>query len=306
MTDGEPMQFLFSNFTKASGYFYDSHTTLRHRFITKQIDSRTAAMTNNVEIAKWIEDYGLDSDYVKVRVLGEPPSASDKQFVATPLVTAAMDPLRQPVANLIDAVIIGVDVARFGSDESAIVVRRGRDARSEPMLTFRNLDLTQLSYRVKSLADRLLPDAINVDGGGGFGGAVIDNLRNWNVQNVNEVHFGSTITPDNDYYDMASYMLGQIRDWLKQDGTCLQNDPVLKRQLITREYKMVEGKRGTAIKIESKDEMRAHVDKKESPDRSDALGLTFAVPVGPRNIEKTRAALTGEAYSNVVGADYDR
>ena len=304
MTDGEPMMFLFSNFTKASGYFYDSHTSLRHRFITRQIDSRTAKMTNKVELQKWIDDYGIDSDYVKVRVLGEPPNASDKQFIPTNIVDAAMSPTREPSATLIDPVIIGVDVARFGGDESTIYVRRGLDGRTIPPQHFRSMDTTQLSYAVRKLATELLADAINVDGGG-VGGGVIDNLRNWNVPNVNEILFGGA-SPDDDYANMATYMMGEARTWLKREGATLPNDPILKRQLTTREYHFTDGKKGTAVIIESKDAMREHQDKKESPDRADGFGLTFAVPVGPRDIEKTRAQIAGLPFSNVIGDNYER
>jgi len=49
--------------------------------------------------------------------------------------------------------------------------------------------------------------------------------------------------------------------------------------------------------------MRDHADKKESPDRADGLALTFAVPVGPRDVERTRREISGERFTNVVGID---
>jgi len=302
LTDGEPMMFMFSNPTKASGYFFDSHHEMRHRFKTYNVDSRTARMTNKVLINQWIEDHGLDSDFVKVRVLGEFPVTSDKQFIPSNIVTAARDEKREVLFSTIDPIIVGVDVARFGSDETTVYIRRGRTARWKDPMIFRGLDTHQLSLRLKALADDIMPDAINVDGGGGLGGAVVDNLRNWQVPNVNEVHFGG-VSPEDDYADMATYMMASIRKWLQGEGVTIPNDPVLSRQLTSREYKMVQGKRGTAIKIESKDEMREHQDKKESPDRADGLGLTFAVPVGPRDVERTRREISGERFSNVVGID---
>lgn len=300
MTDGEPMMFLFSNPTKASGYFYDSHNDLRHRFKCRQIDSRTAKMTNKKEIQAWIEDYGMDSDFVKVRVLGEFPITSDRQFIPTNLVTAAMEPEREEKFGPLDPIVMGVDVARYGSDESTIYVRRGRSLRWHQPKIFRGLDNMQLAFEIKKIADEIYPDAINIDSGGGSG--PIDALRLWNVPNVNEILFGGT-SPNDDYMMMATFMMAEFRTWLKQDGVTLPNDPVLKRQIIGREYTMVEGKRGTAIKIESKDEMREHQDKKESPDRCDGCVLTFAVPLGPRDIEKTKAEIRGERFANVVGID---
>lgn len=300
LTDGEPMLFMFSNPTKASGFFFDSHHELRHRFATYNIDSRTAKMTNKALIKEWIDDYGLESDFVKVRVLGEFPVTSDRQFIPTDVVNKAMTLDREPTFTAIDPIILGVDVARYGSDESTIYIRRGRTMRWKEPKIFRGMDNYQLSLEVRKLAEELLPDAINIDSGGGTG--IIDNLRNWGIPNVNEVMFGGT-SPDDDYKDMATFMLAEFRRWLKGDGVTLPIDPILKRQLTSREYSMVEGKRGTVVKIESKDEMRDHADKKESPDRADGGALTFAVPVGPRDERKTRAEMRGEGMVNVVGLD---
>jgi len=63
--------------------------------IRSTIDSRTATRSNKAQIAEWIEDYGLDSDFVKVRVLGLPPSASELQFIDEAKVKAAQQPLRR-------------------------------------------------------------------------------------------------------------------------------------------------------------------------------------------------------------------
>ncbi len=46
-----------------------------------EIDARTVEGVNQEEFARWIEDYGIDSDVVKVRVLGQAPSASELQFI---------------------------------------------------------------------------------------------------------------------------------------------------------------------------------------------------------------------------------
>lgn len=304
LTDGEPMLFMFSNPTKPAGFFFDSHHDMSKRFRTYKIDSRTAKMTNKALINQWIEDWGMESDFVKVRVLGEFPTTGDKQFIPTKLVDDAMDILRDPYATVNDPVIIGVDVARFGDDETTIYVRRGRDARSIPPTIIKGQDTLKTSLLVKKLAEELYADAINVDGGG-VGGGVIDNLRGWGVPNVNEVNFGGT-SLDADYHMMNTYMMAEVRKWLMQQGACLPKDPILRRQLIVRQYGFHQGKTGTQIKIQSKDEMKNDADIKESPDRADGFGLTFAVPVAARSLEKTRAAMAGIPYSNVIGVDYER
>lgn len=302
LTDGEPMFFMFSNPTASSGFFFDSHHDMRHRFKTFQIDSRKARMTNKELIKEWIEDWGIDSDFIKVRVLGEFPLQGNRQFISSALISAAMDEARAPNYTANDPVIIGVDVARYGFNESTIYVRRGRDARTIPPKIFRGLDTVQLAHEVRKVNEELYADAINIDGGYGHG--VIDTLRNWGVPNVNEIHFGG-VSPDAEWDNMATYMMAEARTWLKQANACLPIDPILKRQLSSREYTMVEGKKGTAVRIEPKEAMEKD-DSKESPDRADGFVLTFAVPVAMRDIERTKAIIAGNAPSGVVGVEYDR
>jgi hypothetical protein len=308
LTDGEPFFFMFSNPTAASGYFFDSHHDMAHRFKTYKIDSRTARMTNKKLIAQWIEDWGIDSDFVKVRVLGEFPLTGNRQLIPTNLINAAANAEREPVCVPTDPVIIGVDVARYGGDESTVYVRRGRDGRSIPPRIFRNMDNFQLALEVKKLAEELLADAINIDSG--YGTGVIDTLRNLGVPNVNEVHFGSTIVPDREAANMATYMMLECRKWLKQANVTIPVDPILKRQLAAREYDLIEGTKGTQIRAVSKETMRKEAvgeDREDhSPDRADGFCLTFAVIVPFRDVQRTKAMMTGQGYSSVVGVDYDR
>lgn len=309
LTDGEPMQFLFSNPTQGEGFFYDTHHDMSHRYNTFKVDSRTAGMTNKKQIQEWIEDYGIESNFVKVRVLGEFPSASGRQFIPADIVTAARDAKREPIFVPSDPVAIGVDVARYGGDESTIYVRRGRDGRSTEPKIFRDYDNVQLAHEIRKLNEGLYADAINIDAGHGQG--VIDTLINWGVPNVNEIHFGGT-SPDDEYDNMATYMMAMAREWLKNPHSTIPDDGILSNQLISRRYWMVDSRKGTAIKIESKEEIYKNNEKSaphsahKSPDRADGFCLTFAVPIKVRNVEKTRAEITGQAPTNVVGVEYER
>lgn len=307
LTDGEPFFFMFSNPTAGAGFFYDSHHSMAHRYKTFKIDSRTSRMTNKVLIQQWIDDRGIDSDFVKVRVLGEFPLTGNRQFIEGELLDLAMSPDREPSYTPTDALVLGVDVARFGGDEATIYIRQGRDGRSRPPKIFNGIDTHQLSLEVKKLAEELLPDAINVDAGG-MGVAIIDNLRNWKIPNVYEINFGGT-SPDPEYKGMATYMMGMGREWLKKANTCMPIDPTLRAQAANRKYWMVEGVKITAYQVESKEEIRKRKEKGDedanSPDRSDGFFLTFATPTGARDVAKTRAMLAGETFRNVI-TEYER
>ena len=70
-TDGEAMRFDFGNPTRNQGYFYENCIgKFSKRYIVRSIDSRTVKITNKALFKEWIEDYGEDSDFVKVRVRG--------------------------------------------------------------------------------------------------------------------------------------------------------------------------------------------------------------------------------------------
>ena len=133
-TDGEPMHFVFGNPTRNTGQFhqiFNGH--ISKRWDTDRIDSRTAKMTNKVLIDQWIEDYGLNSDFIRVRVLGRFPKSGDMQFMPNDIVHLAQTRIT-PTYFPDDPLICGVDCARGGADFNYIVFRRGFDARScEPV-----------------------------------------------------------------------------------------------------------------------------------------------------------------------------
>src|SRR5690606_10962212 len=138
MTDGEPMWFAFGNPTRNSGKFFDCFNSMRHRWGNYHVDSRTVQITNKKTIAEWVVDYGEDSDFVRVRVRGVFPRASSMQFIPRDLVDDAMQRELTHTARTIGATaVVGVDVARFGDDESVIRTRIGHDARSIPPKKYR-------------------------------------------------------------------------------------------------------------------------------------------------------------------------
>src|SRR6266481_5302007 len=90
MTDGEPMIFAFGQMTRNTGEFYKvCFGSLAARWVHRHVDSRTSRFTNKEFIAQQIADYGIDSDYIKVRVLGLPPSADELQYIDRARVDAA-------------------------------------------------------------------------------------------------------------------------------------------------------------------------------------------------------------------------
>jgi hypothetical protein len=271
LTDGEPFLFAFGNPTRNTGWFHGAFHSQRHRWTTWQIDSRDVAITNKAQIQQWVDDFGVDSDFVKVRVRGVFPSASSLQFIGRDVVDGAMT--RELPESRGETIVVGVDPARFGSDSSVIYTRVGRDARTWPPIRLRGVDTMQLAARtaehvnfLRSAGHHVL---INVDGGG-VGGGVIDRLRSVGYE-VNEVQFGSRAMDPKTYANRRAEIWGLMKSWL-QVGAIAQDED-LAIDLTSPEYGYTAQDQ---IQLERKESMKAR--GLASPDTADALAVTFAVP----------------------------
>ena len=264
---------VFGNPTRAEGRFHAAFHGLKHRWENIQVDSRSVSFTNKVKIKEWIEDYGEDSDFVKVRVKGEFPTSTDLQFIPTEYVSAARGKhLREEQFNFA-AKIIGVDSAWVGV--CAIYLRQGLMCKK--LATLRNMrdDMAIAGY-VSKFEDEYQADAVFVDMGYGTGIVSAGKMlkRNWSI-----VPFGGEST-DRGYLNKGTDMWRMMRDWLK-DGGAIPDDPVLCEQLTNRQhYVVMTGKNIGKINLESKDDMKER--GVDSPNDADALGLTFAMPVSSR------------------------
>lgn len=271
---------VFGNPTRNTGRFRECFGRFAHRWRTWRVDSRSVRITNKKAIEQWLVDYGEDSDYVRVRVKGEFPRAGSMQFIPGDIVEAARG--RQPEAKLYDPLVMGVDVARFGADQSVIVLRRGRDAKSVPWICLRGANTMELAARIVDLAAVYKPDAIFVDEGG-VGGGVVDRL-NMLKQPVIGVQFGgkadrSIVGSDGmiGYANKRAEMWGNMKDWLR--GGMIPDDPELGAELIAVEYGYALRDGRDTILLEKKVDMKKR--GLPSPDKADALALTFAYPVNP-------------------------
>ena len=126
MTTEGAMWICFGNPTRNTGYFRDFwREKLKGRWRLLTVDSRQAKKANQDEIAEWIKYYGDDSDFVRIRVLGEFPRVSSNQFISEELVQLAAARIITPEEYRHAPLVLGVDVAYFGDDRSIGVLRQG-------------------------------------------------------------------------------------------------------------------------------------------------------------------------------------
>jgi hypothetical protein len=291
LTDGEPMVFDFGNPTRNTGRFYQHmEGRFRKRYNRRWIDSRDVENTNKELFEQWLQDYGEDSDFFKVRVRGMFPDAGSLQLIPMSLYedNVELDVRVQPF----DPLVMAVDVARFGDDRSVIWMRRGRDAESDndwANQIFRKMDTMTLASRVAELVAQKRPDAVFVDGGG-VGGGVVDRLLQLGVE-VTEINFGAKATQKG-MSNMRAQMWHNLKEALTH-GVRLPNMEDLRTDLTSVEYGFT---LKNELKLESKEDMKKR--GLDSPDLGDALALTYALPVMPN-----RDGFGGADSSQ--GFDYD-
>jgi hypothetical protein len=280
-SDTQIIWLAFGNPTRNSGRFRECFGEGKHASMWKsrQLDSRTVAITNKARFAQWEKIYGADSDWFRVRVLGQFPRRGEMEFFSATDIDAAMSADREIFVDAFTPLALGVDVARFGRNNSVIFPRKGRDARTLERKLYSGISTTELANRVHDCWAQWRPDGIFIDGGG-VGGGVVDQCRSQRLF-VWEVQFGGKdditgVVFDNQgerYANKRAAMYGAARAWVRTGA--LPNSPELRTAMLAIKYT-----------FNSKDEIQL-VSKEdiidENPDIDldtlDAFVLTFGGPL---------------------------
>lgn len=268
---------MFGNPTKTTGRFREAFPggQFASRWIHYCVDSRTVSFTNKKQINKWIEDYGDDSDFVRVRVKGEFPRIDSASFISRTLALEATE--REMYWKQDEPIVIGVDVGRFGDDPSVILPRQGLDAKGFEIEIHPYIDTMSLAGRVANMYRKLGATMVFVDSGG-VGGGVVDRLVQLNIP-VTDVDFsrkakGYLGPPGVAYANHRAEIWGSMRDWLKRGALPEIEGYDIVKELTAPTYRF---NAREAIQLESKMDMRRRGE--ESPNIADALAVTFSEPI---------------------------
>ncbi len=180
--------------------------------------------------------------------------------------------------------VMGVDVARFGDDDTVITHRQGLCC--HPQIKLHGLSTMEVASAVAAHYWKIKPDAIIVDAGA-MGAGVIDRLRQMGMPNVFEINFGGSAIDSDRYANIRAEIYFKTLEWLKAGGA-IPNDTDLKSELTVTEYKYTSAGK---IILQPKEHIKELTGR--SPDRADSLALTFAVPVN-----KTAGAYRKVAKAN--------
>lgn len=283
--DTEIMWFAFGNPTRNTGRFFDCFHKQAERWAPHlQVDSRTAKQTNKEEIADMVKYYGEDSDIVRVRVRGVFPKVGDRQYIGFDLIQAAKGRHVKEGSYNFAAKILTLDNAWTGADEIVIGLRQGLYYQQLMTLAKNDNDGEIAGYLMK-FEDEHDADAVFIDMGLGTGvysfGKTLG--RKWTL-----IAFGSASIKTG-FANKRAEMYGGVKEWLIAGG-CIPNDERLAEELAAPEYTV---KENGQVLLERKEDIKKRLGF--SPGRADALALTFAMPVPPKNRRsKQQRQTTGE------------
>jgi hypothetical protein len=274
MTDPRAIWLCYGNPTRNTGRFRECFATESHRWVTRQIDSRTCKMTNKKEINEWVKSYGEDSDFVRVRVRGVFPRAGSMQFIPSDDVDLAMAREVPFEAHYQQPIILICDVARYGDDKTIIALRQGR--KTIALHKYRELSTMEVAREVAHKIREYRPSVNFVDEVG-VGAGVVDRLRDLGFTVIG-VNGGSKPDDQETYYNKRVEMWGRMRDWIRNGGE-LPHDMDLRASLIGVEYGYSDNRTGERIRLERKEDMKKR--GLLSPDEGDALAMTFYHELAP-------------------------
>lgn len=216
-------------------------------------------------------DYGEDSAEFDVRVRGRFPRQGSNAVIPLDLVEDGIS--RWASTNDRGALVLGVDVARFGDDDSVIAPRRANRVH-EPCVVH-GLDTVAVAGKVAEVA-RLHRSAnervVAVVECNGIGGGVIDNLNAMGLDWLTVVSFDASAKADDEeqYVNRRSEMWFGGRKFLQEGGALPPGNQRLKGELVAPTYGFdTKGRR----RIESKDDIKKRT--KRSPDVADAVLLSL-------------------------------
>lgn len=186
-------------------------------------------------------------------------------------------------------IILSLDVARFGDDDSVFTRRQG--LWTAPQQRWHGLNTMELAARMAAEIRRYNPALVIIDGGA-MGPGVIDRLRQLGFTNIVEVNFGQAAMNPERYANARAEMYFLAKEYLEAGG-CIPDDSELKTELTVTEYSFT-----AAGKIILQPKAKIKELTGRSPDGADSFVLTFAVPVNA-------AVLYEQQQLNINNQEYD-
>lgn len=280
-----------SNPIHNTGWFYEAFHAHREFWETIHLSSEDTpnvtgeeppvpglAERDFIEMVK--RKYGEESAYYQIRIKGEFAGTATNTVVGLKLVETACKRWKANLAVVrSEPLEIGVDVARFGDDDTTIAPRRG--PRIYPLTETQGADGNVVAGLILKVVRELrFPNerpVVKIDGTGGYGASPIDILRTHHSDEVEvvEVNASSKADDEEKYANLRAQLHFGVAEFLSSGGELPANDRKLEADLLAPTYTFDPRRR---FLVESKKDIKKRL--KRSPDRADAVGLAvYKAPV---------------------------
>jgi len=251
---------------------------------------------------EWVEDkrtrWGEDDPRWYGRVLGQIPLSSIDSVFSLALIEKMKD-YKTKETRIYRGT--GVDVGRFGDDET--VIYGGTNGQIENTDAYTGLSTTATASRALIVNGRVRGNFIIVDGDG-VGGGTIDTLRDMRLGDIDVIEIHSQGKPDDSQYaNLKAEMWFRAKVRAEEGYASIPgNDTALAEELA--EVKFFFNKSGK-IQIEAKEDLKERLGR--SPDRADAwvyfqYGMSRAQQISVKDYQAEKTAGTsGRVLSSVYG-----
>lgn len=217
-------------------------------------------------VAQRFKRWGKESPLYQSRVLGQFPKQSKDTLIPLTWIEAAARRTLEPR----EPHELGVDVARYGPDETIFIERRGPVARVKKVMPMADT-METAGVTIQILAETGAEIAkVDADG---LGAGVYDRVKEQNKP-VAEMRSGFTASDSERFANTRAEWWWGLRERFEEGDIDIEDDEELMSQLSNIKYKI--NSRGQ-IQVESKEDMKKR--GLPSPDRADALMFAFAKDV---------------------------
>jgi len=276
LTNVDNKVLLLGNPTKNTGYFYDTHyhVEIKKDWTKLQWDSRKSSNVDPSYPEYMARKYGVDSNIYRIRVMGLPPLADEDTLI--PLYAAEQCIGLDFVVAEDEPLYLGVDVARYGSDDSIILPRRGNKV--SPWERFNGLNTITLGGFINQAYQEQNADGCAIDVIG-VGAGVADWLQKHGMRNLYMVNVANSSSNIEKYDRLRDELWCRVRDKcllgmysfpdIKRPGETLSIGQEIANELASVRYGF---NAHGGIRVESKRDLKAR--GIASPNIADALCLS--------------------------------
>lgn len=282
---------MVGNPTRPAGYFYDAFHKNRDSWWTRRVscidrdalgDRISPTFADDI-----INQYGLESNQYRVRVVGDFPDTSDTQFIPTELIERCLAYTAVGYEKM--PIIMGLDPAYMGDDRTVWIIRQGRKV-FKP-ITARKLDGVEVANKTIELMEIYNVDAVGVDNIG-IGASAYDHLKHSGYRNKIHSVDVRRKSRDTKYANLRDQLYHKMLEELNQLLDLPDdNDLVIDLKAIQVDYT------GASARVAKKSDIKK--DYGFSPDIADALMITFGVIMPPIDAQRNIMAQPNKVIGRI-------